>query len=636
MPAEFRILQYKPRAWTPSDTIVIGKILADALSTTWRQDLLRASLLNLSAEKFADITNQTTEYDVVLFGSDKRPAAVAPKNRSIIPSEIALREADKDATIRERSLSLIGLFADELAASNNWVISGRLTADGRPILANDPHLQPTAPGIWYLTELQSPGMHVAGVTIPGVPGIVLGHNDNIAWGATNVGPDVQDIYFETFNAEGKYKTPSGWADPVIRKEVIKARANPLSTQMQDIDFEATETRHGPVIVEDGGRKYALKWTALDPKNVEFEAFVRLNRAANWEDFKSALKLYGGATQNFVYADVKGNIGWYAAGKIPIRKTGDGALPYDGASNDGEWTGFIPFDELPNLYNPPNGLIVTANQRTVGASYPYTQFIRDAAPPWRARRIYDLLTSKSKLTMDDVRDTQLDVFNIPLANLAKLIVKAGGASAETLSVLKSWDGRMVPDSQGALLANELRTCLATAIAEDSKPTPVNAVRERVLEKAIKEQSRLWLPKKFASYREMMVNCDTSVRQSLSDPKRYGPDPANWTWGKLSISRFPHPLASAPLIGGQFATPQVPIPGSGQTPNVGSAVSMRLIASPGNWDATRHVIPLGESGDPRSPYYKDQFPAWLSGEQQLFPFSSEAIERATKGSLTLTPK
>jgi penicillin amidase len=635
LPIEFRILQYKPRPWTTSDTIVIGKILSDALSTTWQQDLLRAALQKtMQAEKFADLTNQQTEYDVVLFGSDRKPSAVAPPAGHVMPSAIALNEAENDARLREQSLSLIGLYAEELAASNNWVISGKLTADGKSLLANDPHLQPTAPGIWYLAELEAAGLHVAGVTIPGVPGIVLGHNENIAWGATNVGPDVQDLYFETFDTNGKYKTPTGWSDPVTRKEIIKVRTNPLSTATQDVQFDVTETRHGPVVIEDAGRKYALKWTSLDPKNTELGTFLKINRAANWDDFKSALRPYGGSTQNFVYADVKGNIGWYAAGKIPLRRTGDGAYPYDGSTNDGEWTGFIPFDELPNLYNPPSGLIVTANQRTVGASYRYPQFIRDAAAPWRARRIYDRLSTKAKLTMDDVRDTQLDVFNIPLDNLAKQIVKIGAASAETQAVLKSWDGLMTPDSQGALLANEFRGCLANAIAEDNKPAPGTAIRERVLDKAVREQSKLWLPKKYANYKDFILSCDASVRQTLQ--QRFGSDPANWTWGKVWVARFQHPLGAVPLIGAQFAVPQVPLAGSGQTPNVGSGVSMRFIASPGNWDATRHVIPLGQSGDPKSPNWMDQFSAWQKGEPMIFPFSEAAIEKRKQGEMVLSPK
>ncbi|MEO6656100.1 MAG: penicillin acylase family protein [Pyrinomonadaceae bacterium] len=635
MPAEFKILQYKPRQWTPTDTIVIGKILADALSTTWRNDLLRASLQNISKEKFADLTNQVTPYDLVLFGKDKGVSALAQPGPNTIASK-TLVEAERDESLRASSLARVGLYAEDLAASNNWVISGKRTADGKPILANDPHLAPTAPGIWYLTHLSTATMRVSGVTFPGVPGIVLGHNEFIAWGATNVGPDVQDLYYETFNDKGEYKTPEGWQKPVVRKEIINVRTNPMKPDTTQVTLDVTETRNGVIVTDDGEKKYALKWTARDPKNNEFESFFAANRAKNWDDFKGALRKYGGATQNFVYADVKGNIGWYAAGRIPIRRVGDGALPYDGSTTDGDWTGMIPFDELPNLYNPPDGLIVTANQRIVGTSYKYTQMSRDAGSPWRARRIHDALSAKGKITMDDVRDVQLDVFNIPLSNLAKEIVKADAASPETLGILKGWDGKMTRDSRGAVLANEIRGCVATKMADDNKPVPVFYIRERIVDWAVREKTARWLPSPFANYTELLKSCDSSSRTSLSDAKRFGPDDAMWLWGKIFMSRFPHPLAAVPFIGGQFATPSVPIDGSGQTPNVGSNVSMRHIASPGNWDATRHVIPLGESGDPKSPHYKDQFEAWRTGAPMIFPFTKVAVEKATVTVSVLAPR
>lgn len=636
LPVEFQILRYRPREWTPTDTIVIGKVLADALSTTWQNDLLRASLRQLPAEKFADLTNQVTPYDVVLFGNDA-PATKAAANepRQEVPAAI-LAAAARDAQARESGLAMAGLFAEELAASNNWVISGKRTADGKPLLANDPHLAPSAPGIWYLTHLSTPDMRVSGATLPGVPGIVLGHNEFFAWGATNVGPDVQDVYSETFNEKGEVKTPTGWEPAKIRKEKIEVRSNPLKTETTPVEFILTETRNGVIVSEEGGRKYALKWTARDPNNAEFEAFFALNRAKNWDDFKRALRSYGGATQNFVYADVKGNIGWYAAGRIPIRRTGDGAYPYDGSTNEGDWIGYIPFDELPHLFNPRDGLIITANQRIVGTSYKYTQMSRDAAPPWRARRIYDLLNARSKATMDHVQDVQHDALNIPLLNLAREIVKSSAASTKTLAVLKDWDGTMTAESRGAVLANEIRGCLANKMADDNKPAPAYLIRERVLDRAVHDRAMRWLPSGFANYEDLLRSCDTSSRAALADPKRLGPDETKWTWGRMWQSRFPHPLAVVPFIGAQFATPAIPISGSGQTPNVGSAVSMRHIASPGNWDATRHVVPLGESGDPRSPHFKDQFEAWATGTPMVFPFTKAAVERAATSILTLTPR
>lgn len=634
-PVEFQILQYRPRAWTPADTIAVGKILADALSTTWRNDLLRATLRGLPSDKLADLTNQVTSYDVVLFGRDSKAARASTTNSTLVGNEL-IAFADRDAESRAGSLARVGLFAEELAASNNWVIAGSRTVDGKPILANDPHLSPAAPGIWYLSHLSTPKIRVSGVTFPGVPGIVLGHNEFIAWGATNVGPDVQDLYVETFNEKGEYKTPTGWAKPSVRKEVINVRENPMKTETTAVDYEVTETRNGVVLTEEGGKKYSLKWTARDPKNNEFESFFAANRARNWEDFKAALRKYGGATQNFIFADVKGNIGWYAAGRIPIRRSGDGSLPYDGATDDGEWSGYIPFEELPNLYNPPSGLIITANQRIVGTSYRHTQMSRDAAPPWRARRIMDLLDTKSKLNMNHVDEVQRDAFNIPLANLSKEIVKIGTASAETVSVLRSWDGKMTPGSVGAVLANEIRQCIANKMAEASKPAPAYLIRERVVDWAVRDRSERWLPGGSSDYGDLIKTCDASSRTGLADPRRLGPDPAGWVWGKLWQSRFPHPLATVPFIGGQFAIKTVPISGSGQTPNVGSGVSMRFIASPGNWDATRHVIPLGQSGDPRSKHYKDQFDSWLSGTPAIFPFTKEAATKAAISLMTLNPK
>lgn len=637
MPVEFRILQYKPREWKPSDTIMIGKILADALSTTWRNDIMRLSLQNLPKDKLADLTNPVTPYDVILFGSDTKAVATAAVAQSTASGDLGslIAEADRQDLVRKNSLERVGLYAEDLAASNNWVISGKRTADGKPILANDPHLAPTAPGIWYLTHLSTPTMRVSGVTVPGVPGIILGHNADIAWGATNVGPDVQDLYSETFNEKGEYKTPTGWEPAVKRIETIKVRSNPLKPETETVNLEVIETRHGPVIFEDRGKKYALKWTAFDPKNSEFEVFYDWNRAKNWEGFKTALKKYGGAAQNFVFADTKGNIGWYAASKIPIRRVGDGALPYDGATSDGDWTGYIPFEELPNLYNPPSGLIITANQRIVGTSYKYTQMSRDAATPWRARQIMTTLEAKPKLTVNDVREAQFDMHNIPVHEIAKEIVKRGAASEETLAVLKDWDGRMTPDSQAALLASDIRICIGNKIADANPPVSGSILRERVLYWAVKENSARWLPAAFKDYNELIRSCDSAVRAGFADPKRYGPDTKTWTWGRIWQSRFPHPLAVAPLIGAQFQTPNIPLNGSGQTPNVGSNVSMRHIATPGNWDTTSHVIPLGQSGDPKSAHFKDQFDAWSSGATLIFPFTKAAVEKAAVGVTILKP-
>ena len=634
LPAEFQILRYKPAKWTPIDTIVIGKILADALSSTYSQDIMRASIANIDHAKLNDLLDQRTPYDVILFGSDgavKKNSAKAMNVHSISDSVAAA--AAQDEIVRRNSLSRAGVFAEELAASNNWVISGKKTADGKPLLANDPHLRATAPGIWYLTHLSTPKMRVSGVTFPGVPGIVLGHNDHIAWGATNVGPDVQDLFIEKFDADGKYQTPDGTQEPKKRVEKIIVRTNPLMTETRTEELEVVETRNGPIVLEADGKRYALRWTAFDPKNLDFEAFFLVNRATNWNEFKAAFRNYGGATQNFVYADKQGHIGWHTAGKIPLRRTGDGALPYDGATRDGDWIGYIPFDEMPHLFDPPAGFIVTANQRIVGTDYKYPQMSRDAAMPWRARRLYDLISAGKKLTADDMQAFQFDAFNVPLRSLADQFVKLNAGSEASRKMFAAWDGMMTPDSKAALYLNDLRGCVADTIAAENRPIPSYVIRERIVEKAVREQAKLWLPKKYASYKDLLTDCDVQTQAAMV--RKFGVDDSAWKWGNVMTSTLPHPLAAAPLIAGRFKTPAVPINGSSQSPNVGSSVSMRYIATPGNWDETRLGIPLGQSGDASSPHYTDQFEAWRTGKPQIFPFSEKAVKDAVKSTVVYRP-
>jgi len=637
LPVEFQILQYEPEQWKPTDTIVIGKILADGLSSTWWKDLNRLGLKKLSKAKYEALTDITTPADLVLYGKDLKNKKIARRSTTPDTKEFTplLRDfVAKARQTRKNSLERIGFYAKRLAASNNWVISGKHTADGKAILANDPHLPAAAPGIWYLAHLSTPTMRVSGVTIPGVPGVVLGHNESIAWGATNVGPDVQDLYFEEFNKKGEYKTPNGWKKPKIRKEIIKFRPNPVLPKMESETLEVVETRNGVVIQERKGKKIALKWTARNPLNQEFEVFFLLKSAKNWKGFEKALNSYGGASQNFVYADTKGNIGWHIGGKIPIRRKGEGAFPYQGATNDGDWVGFIAFNELPHLYNPKNGFIVTANQRIAGTDYKYQQISRQIAGPWRARRLYGLISSNHKITMEYVAKMQHDTFNIPLTKFVAEIIKRNAATPKTLARLKSWNGRMTADSVTATIANQINRCVGVTIAKENRPASQWHIRQSILPWAISENDKLWLPKRFSNWTEFIKSCESTAMKQLGKMKRMGTNPADWRWGKFRFASFRHPLAIVPFIGGQFKASFTNVSGSGQTPNVGANVSMRFIAKPANWDQTRHVIPLGQSGNPKSPHWKDQFESWRSGESPTFPFSTAAVNRATARKMLLT--
>lgn len=652
LPPEFRLLQYQPRHWTPSDSLAVGKLLAEYLSSTWQLDLMRASLASLPKEKREALLPETSPLDVLVVGKDRSPAkAQVQKGLKRVSVSAGILNQLKNSIESERqAFEQVGLYlpdVETLQASNNWVVSGKRTITGKPLLANDPHIPAAAPGIWYQTELIAPGIHVAGVTFPGAPGIVLGHNDRIAWGATNLGPDVQDVYLEQFDKDNsnRYVTPSGLRDVEIRHEQIKVRKVVTDPTTETQTFDVTVTRHGPIVLEQNSKRYALRWTALDPASIEPVAFFEMNRARNWNEFTATLSRYGGPTQNFIYADVDGHIGYYGAGRIPIRKTGDGSVPYDGSTDDGEWTGYIPFDKLPHVYDPPSGLIVTANQRVIGQDYSY--FLSHVwAQPYRARRIFDLLSEKPKLTIDDFRRIQGDIYSIGNTTFAraaaKILASAADESLKQLGAgLESWDGLMTADSKVAVVVAQMRSAfrqrILNAALGDLAKTYTWPEADVLFDRIINEQARGWLPKEFASYADLLRASYEDARQVLT--KNLGADETKWTWGNQTKSRFPHPLAQAPLIGLQFTIqpfPQNGTGGSGATVNVGSAVSMRLIADPSDWDKTLNGIPLGQSGVPASPHWKDQLDDWRNVIPRAFPFSKAAVESATKEVVILTPK
>ncbi len=663
MPPEFRLLQYQPRHWTPADSLCVGKLLAEYLSSSWQADIMRASLQSLPKEKRDALLTETSPLDVLVVGSDRKESTARNKNNvgPRIDSQL-LVELAKQIESERRSRELLGLGTldfETLQASNNWVVSGTRTVSGKPLLANDPHIPAAAPGIWYQTELTSPGIHVAGVTFPGAPGIVIGHNDRIAWGATNLGPDVQDVYLEKFDKDNpkRYQTPTGWRDVEIRHEQIKVRPNPLNPATETQTLDVTVTRHGPIMLEKDGARYALRWPSLDPATMESAGIFDANRARNWKEFTEALSHYSGPTQNFVYADVDGHIGYYGAGKIPIRKTGDGSVPYDGATDDGEWTSFIPFDKLPHSYDPPSGIIITANQRVVGQSYPY--FLSHLwAQPYRARRIFELLSAKPKLSPDDFRRIQGDVYSIALVKFARAAAKAlksgsvPGAVAtgstvadnklpQLISDFESWDGMLVPDSRIAPIVSQMRTAfkqriLIAALGPDLSKTYGWPGSDTLIDRIIAEQPREWLPKDSATYADLYRAAYEDARQALM--KSPGLDESQWTWGNIYKVGFPHPLSRAPLVGLQFTIPAFPqsgIPGSGATVNVGPSVSMRLIADTSDWDKTQNGLPLGQSGLPASTHWKDQLDDWRNVTPRPLPFSKAAVAAATKDTVVMTP-
>jgi len=664
MPAEFRVLQYKPSEWTAGDSLAVGALMAEYLSNTWQLDVMRESLASLPKEKRDALLPDTSPLDVIVVGSDgarradsRLRSSPTVKEGSATPAILA--ELNELIQAERQSFELLGFSPrslETLQASNNWVVSGKHTASGKPLLANDPHIPASAPNVWYQTELIAPGIHVAGVTFPGLPGIIVGHNERIAWGVTNLGPDVQDLYIEKFDKDNptKYQTPAGLRDAEVRHEQINVRKNPIDPKSIEAQtFDVVVTRHGPIILEKDTTRYALRWTMLDPVTLETPGIFAINRARNWKEFTAALSTYGGPTQNFVYADVDGHIGYYGAGRIPIRKSGDGSVPYDGSSDDGEWTGLIPFDKLPHSYDPPSGIIVTANQRVVGSDYPY--FVSHVwASPYRARRIFNLLSAKPKLTIDDFRSTQGDVYsigNVAFERAAAKILSEPGAVATgsgtqpdvhtLIADLGSWDGLVMADSHTAIIVAQMRVAFRQRLLNAALGPLASGYfwpeTDVLIDHIITDQPREWLPKEFSSYSDLLKASYEDARQALT--KSLGADETKWTWGAQAKARFNHPLAQVPFIGAPYvieAFPQNGTGGAGATVNVGASVSMRFIADVTDWDKSQNGIPLGQSGLPNNPHWKDQLDDWRKVTPRPFPFSKAAVESATKETLMLTPK
>ena len=630
----------------------VGALMAEYLSSTWQLDIMRASLAQLPKEKREALLPDTSPIDVLVVGKDRAKRASRTTNNSstpIIDRELLVQLNEMIQTQRQ-SLERLGLNAanlETLHASNNWVVSGKRTVSGKPLLANDPHIPASAPGIWYLTELIAPGMHVAGVTFPGMPGIVAGHNERVAWGVTNLGPDVQDVYVEKFDKDNpkRYLTPTGWREAEVRHEQIKVRRSFTESATDTQTFDVTVTRHGPIVLEKDSTRYALRWTLLDPATLVSAGtgFAEVNRAANWKQFTESLSRYLGPTQNFVYADVDGHIGYYGAGRIPIRKTGDGSVPYDGSTDEGEWTGFIPFNKLPHVYDPPSGMIVTANQRIAGSDYPY--FLSHVwAPPHRARRILDCFP-KTKITSETFGVKC--VYSIGNVTFARAMAKTLAAANPDeklkgqMTEFALWDGKMSADSRLAVIVLQTRSAfrqriLNAALGADLAKSYFWPASDILIDRLITDQPREWLPTEFSTYAELLRASHEDARQTLT--KSLGADESKWSWGAQVKSRFNHPLAQAPLIGLQFTIapfPQNGTSGLGATVNVGSAVSMRLIADVGDWDKTLNGIPLGQSGVPNTPHWKDQLDDWRNGTTRAFPFSKAAVAAATKETMILEP-
>jgi penicillin amidase len=642
LPWEFVALRYDPKPWAPADTLLVGAYLYKYLTSSWRAELRREQLTaRVGPERARELYVEESPLDQILVGAQEtsRP----PRAR---PRPAARRAPDgAGAMAWESARQVLQQFDAEtqaLVGSNNWVVDGRHTASGKPLLANDTHLQLDMPCIWYLVHVTAPGWNVKGFALPGVPLVVIGHNDRIAWGYTNSGADVQDLYVEKFNPANprEYRAGGAWRPAEVREERIRVRGAPDET------LEVVVTRHGPVVHRAGGRAYALRWTALEPGGMNSSA-LRVGAARNWPEFLTALRDVTGPAQNTVYADVDGNIGYIVAARVPVRRNGDGSVPVPGDTDDYEWTGYIPFEELPQLFNPPEGLLATANSRIAGPGY-RRHLTRRWMPPHRAAGIYARLRAGAKFRPEDFIRIQADILSPAHRALAEELLRAREkrepADARVRSLLdrlRGWGGRAEAGGAETVFVEYtrrafLRSLLRPLVGEEYQLYDwFNA--QVFVEWVLRERPPQWLPKDYAGYDDLLIACAERAAAQLEQES--GSRKAHeWRWGRFISITMRHPLGRVwPLThllnigpveqsGTSFSIKQ-----TGRT----FGPSMRFVADLADLDNSLMNITAGQSGHPLSPHYRDQFPAWLEGRGLASPFSDAAWQKAAVHRLRLVP-
>ena len=621
---EFRILGYTPDAWSDVDSVSWSKLMAFDLGGNYDEELLGRRVVDRLGEAgLNEVFPPYPEGAPTNLSADELPRPAAPPARPAGTGDTALLPERTVETLRAHLAAARSLGMERVPGkgSNDWVIAGSRTESGKPILADDPHLALTSPMLWYLADLQGPTLKAIGASIPGLPAIVIGRNERVAWGVTNVNPDVQDLYVEP---EGTRLTQ--------RTEVIRVKGKP------DVQLVVRESAHGPVISDVAGEDakaagptVALKWTALAPGDTTMDAFLGLNYASDWADFTRALSAYVAPSQNFVYADVDGNTGYYAPGRMPVRRGWDGSLPVPGDGSR-EWQGFIPFEDLPHTFNPADGLVVTANNRVVPGSYPYEiGNIRNWAEPYRARRITDLLTARpTGLTLDDVKRVQLDTVSLVWQDLKPRMLAAtpdGESSRRALELLRGWDGNQTVDSVPALIF-EAWLMQLQKLAQDELGNE-HAVNSLAVLNALDGGSRL-CQDAARQIRDCPQLLTATLRQAVTDLQaRLGDDPAGWTYGKLHRVASDHRAFGKVKYLRDVFNHSAPTPGGTNTVNVARpeagtfrqthGPSYRQIVDLSDPNRSLYIGSLGQGGSPIGPHASDQQTLWARGE--YLPMSTD---------------
>ncbi|OLC62126.1 MAG: hypothetical protein AUH89_01740 [Ktedonobacter sp. 13_1_40CM_4_52_4] len=671
LPIEFTVLRFKPEPWRIADSIQWAKMMGWNLGGNWETEVIRARLVALlGAERAA-----------------KLEAGYDPKHPLIVPPGVEYQGINLGMLEQYEQLKEMSGFG-MIGASNNWVVDGTMSTTGLPILCNDPHLGQAAPSIWYECHLVAGDIDVIGASFPGTAGVVIGHNQYIAWGITNAVSDVQDLYIEKFNPENphQYEYQGRWEEAQIIREEMKVRGS--KTPLIE---EVRITRHGPILTklphantgnsaktgqngaqaEAAALPLALRWTGLEQCKI-ISALDKLDRATNWEEFKEALRDWDVPPQNLIYADNEGNIGYVMAGAIPIRAKGQNLLPSPGWTGEYEWTGFIPFDELPQTYNPEQHFIVTANNRVVDDDYPY-YITNEWLNGYRAQRIRDLLTSKGKLAPEDMAKIQGDQYALPavaiVPHLLKLQTNAALEKAAR-NVLRTWNYVLAPDSAAAAIyatfLHKLEIIVFGAMLGDDETlihgylgrgnnilalTNGYASRSKpLLIRLLNEHDDSWfensaIPNGPRSWDNALASAFTAAVEELRE--HFGDEITRWQYGKIHTLTYNHVLGMVKPLEKVFNRGPYPLGGDIDTVNMGASVfhqpevvivvpSYRQIVNLADMQDSLSGHAPGQSGHIASKHYADFIKPWLNVELHPMLFERNMIEANAEGTLSMMPE
>ncbi len=628
LPIEFQITGVKPELWTPE--VCLTRMAGYVMTRNASNEVLRARLAHEFGKDFVDEWIETD-----------------PKRKIEIPDGLDLAGID-NRILAAASAAGSAVTFNPNDGSNNWVIDGTMSATGKPILANDPHRTIALPSLRYLVHLVGPGWNVIGAGEPALPGVAAGHNERVGFGFTIVGIDQQDLYVEEVNPANpnEYRWKGRWEKMRIEHEQIKVKG-----EAQPREVELKFTVHGPVIYEDRERRraYALRWVGSEPGTAGYLASLTLNRVQNWKEFLKAMERWKVPSENLIYADVEGNIGWVAAGMTPVRKGWSGLLPVPGAEGKYEWQGFLPASELPQSYNPPNHFIATANHNILPPGYKHELGYEWANHTRFLRIVQALGGSKSKFSVAGFERLQHDEVSLNARALVATLREARGATAELrpfIEMLTNWDWRLSKDSAAAALFEVWLPKLTPAIFKSHVPAQAwSLVGGRIQIGKTLDALRNPSPRLFGE--DAVAGRDAVLFKSLAEAvaetrKLLGDDPAKWRWGKLHAAPFRHALSTS-ATRALFDLPSVERGGDGNTVNNTSGsgfrqnhgASFREILDVSDWDRSVATSVPGQSGQPGSKHYGDLLPLWAEGKYFPLLFSKQKVEAMAKERLTLEP-